>query len=40
MRQKPSTGHGLSNKPEYVKIGRLEPEFWEDEKLQITLKTL
>jgi hypothetical protein len=27
LRLEPSTGQGLSNKPEYVKIDRLEPEF-------------
>jgi hypothetical protein len=38
MRNKPSAGHGLSNEPKYVKIGRLEPEFWVGKKLQIASK--
>jgi hypothetical protein len=28
------------NEPKYVKIGRLTPEYWEDQKLQVTYMNL
>jgi hypothetical protein len=34
---KARSSQNFSNKPKYVKIGRLEPEFLRDKKLQLTL---